>query len=129
MAATPFGDFGRENLLSSEDMRNIGRDGISHESSRHHSQYSHFCETSLGDIPTLGQNAVKQDTEEDDEYVEDEFCEWGEPSEVSDIEENSDKEYCHQHVCIVEQSSGNPELSCQSDSYQQSEYSKKIKRD
>ena len=124
-----FGDFGREELLSSEDMRNIGRDGISHESSRHHSQYSHFCETSLGDIPTLGQDTVKQDPEENDEYVEDELCEWGEPSEVSDIEENLDNEYCHQHVRVDEQSSGNPELSGQIDSYQQSEYSQKIKRD
>ena len=128
-----FGDFGRKDLLSSEDMRNIGRDGISHGSSRHYSQYSDISEISHGDIPTIGQDAgsrtLKQDTEEDDEYIGDEFCDWGEPSEVSDIEEQIDKEYCHQHVRVDKHSSENPELSGHSASCQPSGYSKKIKRD
>ena len=114
-------------------MRNIGGDGISHESSRHYSQYSDISEISYGDIPTNGQDAgsrtLKQDTEEDDEYIGDEFCDWGEPSEVSDIEEQIDKEYCHRHVRVDKNSYENPELSGHSASCQPSGYSKKIKRD
>ena len=46
------GNSGREDLLSSEEMRNFGRGGISQEPSRHHSQTSDIIETSLCDIPT-----------------------------------------------------------------------------
>ena len=97
------GDSGSEDLLSSEEMRNFGRGGICHEPSRHHSQFSDISETSLCDIPTLVQYAVKQGIAEDGLEVEDGLCEWGEPNEVTDFEENLDKEYCHQHMRVKEQ--------------------------
>ena len=120
---------GREDLLSSEEMRNFGRGGVSQEQSRHHSQFSDIIETSLCDIPTLVQYAVKQDIEEDRDEVEDGLCEWGEPDEVTDFEEYLDKEYCHQHMSVKEQLSEKPELSDHSVSYQRTGYGKKIKRD
>ena len=123
------GDSGRENLLSSEEMRNFGRAGISFEPSRHHSQFSDISETSLCDISTLVQYAVKQDNAEDGEEVEDGLCEWGEPNEVTDFGENLYKEYCLQHMRVKEQLSEKPELSDHSASYLRTRYGKKIKRD
>ena len=112
-------------------MRNFGRGGICHEPSHHHSQFSDIRETSLCDIPTLVQYAVKQGIAEDGLEVENGLCEWGEPNVVTDFEDNLVKEYCHQHTCmrVKEQLFEKPESSDQSASYQRTGNGKKIKRD
>ena len=74
------GNLDQGDLPFSEQMMTTGHGNIPYESGCQQSQFSYVCETAFSNIPVYYQSDVEQDTEENEEDVEGEFCEGREPS-------------------------------------------------